>query len=268
MFVFQAVFRKILGKGKKGGVKIKSNKDGDPSTSGAQSKSEELERKKQEWQSELGQMSEFLFIKSSNEQKEEGVEHPVDTAWIEDKDGLPTLKALFDVGLFKEENVDLKVEDDQLILTAKSTEEHEEREYTRTMVRKLDLPKHVDHRMMSTNLDEHGLLHVEMPFHLPPQRRPKGPNVFPIVTDAHGRRKLRIMIYIGSDFTSDDVSVSRKSMMTSRYGNAFRITGPLWGNPLVTGEFPSERASTTCFTFSLLLVWTRQYFEQLVTMLP
>ena len=48
----------------------------------AQANEEEFERKKKEWQEELDDMSEFLLLKSTEEQKEEGVEHPVDTAFI------------------------------------------------------------------------------------------------------------------------------------------------------------------------------------------
>ena len=33
-------------------------------------------------------------------------------------------------------------------------------------------------------------------------------------------------------------------MMTSSNGNIFRVTGPLWGNSPVTGEFPSQRPVT------------------------
>ena len=36
-------------------------------------------------------------------------------------------------------------------------------------------------------------------------------------------------------------------MMTSSNGNIFRVTGPLWGNPPVTGGFPSQRPVTRSF---------------------
>ena len=36
-------------------------------------------------------------------------------------------------------------------------------------------------------------------------------------------------------------------MMTSSNGNIFRVTGPLWGEPLVTGRFPSQRPETWSF---------------------
>ena len=35
--------------------------------------------------------------------------------------------------------------------------------------------------------------------------------------------------------------------MTSSNGYIFRVTGPLWGEPLVPGGFPSQRASNSCF---------------------
>ena len=57
-------------------------------------------------QEELDQMSEFLVLKSTEEQKEEGVDEPVDTAFIEDRDGMPILKASFDVHHFKADEVD------------------------------------------------------------------------------------------------------------------------------------------------------------------
>jgi len=50
-------------------------------------------------------MSEFLVLKSTEEQKEEGVDEPVDTAFIEDRDGMPILKASFDVHHFKPDEV-------------------------------------------------------------------------------------------------------------------------------------------------------------------
>ena len=36
-------------------------------------------------------------------------------------------------------------------------------------------------------------------------------------------------------------------MMTSSNGNIFRVTGPLWGEPLVTGGFHSQRPVTRSF---------------------
>jgi len=50
-------------------------------------------------------MSEFLVLKSTEEQKEDGVDEPVDTAFIEDRDGMPILKASFDVHHFKTDEV-------------------------------------------------------------------------------------------------------------------------------------------------------------------
>ena len=38
-------------------------------------------------------------------------------------------------------------------------------------------------------------------------------------------------------------------MMTSSNGNIFCVTGPLWGNSPVIGEFPSQRPVTRSFVF-------------------
>ena len=44
--------------------------------------------------------------------------------------------------------------------------------------------------------------------------------------------------------------------MTSSNGNIFRVTGPLWGNTPVTGEFPSQRPATRgALIFSFICVW-------------
>jgi len=53
--------------------------------------------------------NEFLTIKSTEQQKKEGVEHPVDTAFVEEHNGQLILKAVFDVHHFKPEEVSLKV---------------------------------------------------------------------------------------------------------------------------------------------------------------
>ena len=45
--------------------------------------------------------------------------------------------------------------------------------------------------------------------------------------------------------------------MTSSNGNIFRLTGPLWGNPTVTGGFPSQRSPTQ--SFSLIFAWTNRW---------
>ena len=58
-------------------------------------------------------------------------------------------------------------------------------------------------------------------------------------------------------------------MMTLSNGNGFRVTGSLWGNPAVTGGFPSQKASNTSFDVffdvspnkRLNIQWSRWWFE-------
>lgn len=154
-------------------------------------------------------MSDFLVLKSTETQKAEGVVHPVDTAYIDDRDGMPILKAVFDVSQFRPEDVHLDASDDQLVLIARGTDDSRECSiFRKTMIRRLDLPKFVEAKMMHCELSKDGVLTVEMPFHLPAQRRPPGPSVVPIVTDDDGRRKIRFSAHIGPDFTADDVQVA------------------------------------------------------------
>ena len=54
------------------------------------------------------------------------------------------------------------------------------------------------------------------------------------------------------------------AMNISRYENHFWNTGPLWGNPPVTGGFPHKWPVCGDFVFSSMLAWTsfqpKQYF--------
>ena len=58
-----------------------------------------------------------------------------------------------------------------------------------------------------------------------------------------------------------NMAQTRQIIMTSWHENVFRITCPSWGNPLVTGGFPSQRASnaflwsTVCCYMYLNKLW-------------
>lgn len=204
-----AVFRKILSaaKSKRKSGNIQYETEEASGTSAIDVECQEFERRKHEWQEELETMSEFLVIKSAQEQREEGVEQPVDTAYIGDRDGMPVLRAVFDVHHFHTDDIELCVENDELTLEAVNTEVREDKLYRKKIIRKLNLPEFVDPKMMRCEMSEQGIVTVEMPFHLPPVRKPKGPNVYPIMTDSKGRRKICLAFTIGLDFTSDNISV-------------------------------------------------------------
>jgi len=104
--------------------------------------------------------------------------------------------------------VQLSVDGGQLVLIGQCLDDRESAVFKKTMIRKLDLPKHVDHKMIHCQLNDDGILHIEMPFHLPPQRRPVGPSVLP-VSDVGGSRRIRMSFMLGPDFTADDVRVER-----------------------------------------------------------
>ena len=103
--------------------------------------------------------------------------------------------------------MNVSVENNHLYIDAQHEEDKGERIYKKTLLRKLELPVHVDPRNIWCTKTKKGVLTIEMPLHLAPKHRPSGPNVFPIVDDSSGRRHLRIVVFIGKEFTSEDVSV-------------------------------------------------------------
>ena len=120
-----------------------------------------------------------------------GKQKPVDTAEVEEYNGLPVIAFRFDISQFPEEVVNVCVEKDILYIDAQHEVDKGERIYKKTLLRKMELPEHVDPRNVWCTKDRYGTLTIEMPLHLAPKRRPDGPNVFPIVEDLNGKRHLR-----------------------------------------------------------------------------
>ena len=172
--------------------------------------SEELEsaKRRQEWQDEMQEISEeFLLLKSTNEQQEEGMHPIVDSATVCDVDDLPTLRLTFDVHSFRIDDVILDVKENLLTLEASGEDEKNIALYRKKMLRKVELPPCVDSKHMYCDLTPTGFLYIMMPLYLPPQRRPSGMGVAPVITDANGLRKIRLSFPLGEEFTSDDVMV-------------------------------------------------------------
>ena len=88
-----------------------------------------------------------------------------------------------------------------------SSQVREDKLYRKKIIRTLNLPKFVDPKMMRCEMSEQGIVTIEMPFHLPPVRKPIGPNVYQILTHGDGRRKICLAFNIDRHFTSEDVSV-------------------------------------------------------------
>jgi hypothetical protein len=117
--VLQSAFKKLLTRPKVAittskkagpGGKGRGRRSSDSSESeegGGASEDEELAKMKSEWQAELETMSDFLVLKSTEEQKEEGLTQLVDTATVEDRDGMPVFRAFFDVRCFQPDEVTL-----------------------------------------------------------------------------------------------------------------------------------------------------------------
>lgn len=167
----------------------------------------ELEKLVNKIQAERTEMRKFLVMKSTEQQRREGVERPVDTAYVENHEGRLVLKAVFDVHHFKPEEIEVKVEDRQLQVKAQGLDDRETALYRKTMIRKIDLPETVDIDTTECEQTEDGILTVSMRFRLPPSdRKPTGPSTVPIVSE-NGRRFIRLSIMVGPDFTVDDLKV-------------------------------------------------------------
>lgn len=168
----------------------------------------ELERLVKKIEADRAEMKKFLVIKSTQQQKREGVERPVDTAYVENEDGRLWLRAVFDVHHFQPDEIEVKVENRQLQVKAQGLDDRETALFRKTMIRKIDLPDNVDvDATKCEQTEEGGILTVSMPFHLPPsEHKPTGPATVPIITE-NGRRLIRLGIMIGPDFTMDDLKV-------------------------------------------------------------
>ena len=131
-------------------------------------------------------------------------------------------------------DVKVGVTETTLLIDAQAWEDIITRRCRKTMLRRVEIPDHVDPRNTSCQLTPEGILEIMMPFHFGPQRRPEGPSVFPIMQDSLGRRRLRLVDYIGSEFTVDDVKVvtrGHKLIIEASYGAEIGKYG----------EFVSER---------------------------
>ena len=113
----------------------------------------------------------------------------------------------FDVQGFQLKDVNVGVENDTLYLDGQAWEDATGHRIRKTLLRRVELPEHVDPRNTACVLTTGGVLEIFMPFHFNPQRVPAGPNIVPIMQDWQGRRHLRLVQYIGSEFTADDVKV-------------------------------------------------------------
>lgn len=167
----------------------------------------ELECLVKKIEADRAEMRKFLVIKSTAQQRREGVERPVDTAYVENEDGRLWLRAVFDVHHFQPDEIEVKVENRQLQVKAQGLDDRETALFRKTMIRKIDLPENVDVDATQCLQSEGGILTVSMPFHMPPsEHKPTGPATVPIITE-NGRRLIRLGIMIGPDFTMDDLKV-------------------------------------------------------------
>lgn len=183
---------------------------------------------------------EFLPLKSTNEQQDEGSQPVIDSAIVCEFDGLPALRLAFDVRTFRPDDVMIDVTDDRFVLEASGEDEKSVALYRKKMIRKVDLPPCVDSRHLHYEMTSQGHLYVIMPLYLPPQRRPSGLGVAPVVTDPNGQRKIRLSFPLGEEFTSDDVVVKITDEGHLTISAAYHVMCGKYGRQTASREINKE----------------------------
>ena len=159
---------------------------------------------------------------------------------VEDRNGIPVLKALFDVMQFKSEEIHVKTEGGTLDIIAQHTEDNAAMSYTKTMKRKIEIPKQVIPELINAEV-KNGLLKIEMPLGLPlRKKKPQGAHIYPITQEPTGKRKIQVPMFIGTQFTNDDVSV--KCIGRHLYINASKVAGETdkYGQEMGQKDFQQE----------------------------
>ncbi|BFZ04957.1 hypothetical protein BsWGS_07996 [Bradybaena similaris] len=139
-----------------------------------------------------------------------------------DADGVQRFRVRFDVSEFQPEEIQVKVQENKLIVNARHEEKSAQTSVSREYSRQVDIPSSVDQERMQCVLSKDGILSVEASLSqtsitsseaiFPIKSSPvksldmATPVKNPIITEADGSRKLRLQVDIG-EFSPEDVVV-------------------------------------------------------------
>ncbi|GFO35004.1 major egg antigen [Plakobranchus ocellatus] len=182
------------------------------------------------WEDEFDRMrQEFFTLKPSEKPAPSqpltslNLETGMQSMFETDSDGVQRYRVRFDVSEFQPEEIQVKVQENKLIVNAKHEEKSAQTSVSREYSRQVDIPSTVDQETMQCVLSKDGVLTVEAPVSQPTitQAEPVFPATSspqlktldvgtpvknPIITEADGSRKLRLQVDIG-DFKPEDVVV-------------------------------------------------------------
>ena len=219
-----------------------------------------MERRRHEWEEEVERMrKDFFKLTPTGSGSSGGVggptnggEHITQTTngggslmagkpqevYLEDGQGDRKFRVSFDVSQFSPNEINVRTQENKLIVHAKHEETGEGKNVSREFSRQIDLPKHVDPERLQSTLSKDGILQVEAPVaapsydritadtaapvrsmaHLPPLQTSglsgsgsgspgSSFKTGPVLTEQDGSRRLKMTVEIGKEFKPDEVMV-------------------------------------------------------------
>ncbi|BFZ15718.1 hypothetical protein BsWGS_18757 [Bradybaena similaris] len=187
-----------------------------------------MQERRKLWEDEFERMrQEFFTLKPSEKSTQSLTSMNLDTGmrsmFETDADGIQRFRIRFDVCEFQPEEIQVKVQDNKLIVNARHEEKSAQTSVSREYSRQVDIPCSVDQEKMQCILSKDGILSVEAPltqpaltgedtiFPIKSSTPSKSLDMTtqvknPIITEADGSRKLRLEVDIG-EFKPEDVVV-------------------------------------------------------------
>ncbi|GFS17958.1 major egg antigen [Elysia marginata] len=186
-----------------------------------------MQERRKLWEDEFDRMrQEFFTLKPSEKPNQPltslNLDGGLQTMYETDADGVQRYRVRFDVSEFQPEEIQVKVQENKLIVNAKHEEKSAQTSVSREYSRQVDIPSTVDQDRMQCVLSKDGVLTVEASISQPPASPDPSfpvrsspqmksldlgtPVKNPIITEADGSRKLRLQVDIG-EFRPEDVVV-------------------------------------------------------------
>ncbi|XP_045175088.1 small heat shock protein p36-like [Mercenaria mercenaria] len=189
-----------------------------------------MEKRKREWSDDFDRMrDEFFTLKPGLADRRAstiGLDKigALRTVYETEADGQQRFKVRFDVSEFKPEEIQVKVQDNKVIVYAKHEERNNAQTVSREYSRQVDIPPNVDQEKLQCVLSRDGILTVDGPVFsnqlvaqhqvLPIQQAVQPDRTLqlatpvknPIITEPDGTRKLRLTVDAG-EFRPEEVVV-------------------------------------------------------------
>ena len=175
-----------------------------------------LERRRSDWEKEVERMRQDFFRLKPTETRRGSSDNlldmDLDTMFDDDKTGNKRFRVGFDVHEFRPEEINVRTQEQKLIVHAKHEEKADGKSMSREFSRQVDIPAHVNPSQLACVLTKDGVLEIEAPVAAPAydairtaaiDRYQSGP----VVTERDGSRKLRMLVEVGNDFKPEDITV-------------------------------------------------------------